>query len=503
MLRTSSYTVYIDLPEDEESMLIMHGYTGAYDRVSRRVGEFLLAREAHPPADPLHGRWESEPAAQSTNGRGHALWQPTDSTVAALKRRGYLTELTPEQEEGLLARIVKRIHGVRRAAAGNYLFMPTYQCNLRCSYCFQDHIRTDPEFSHLLRTMTPATVDRIFGAIEQIESRADAQGTDVSRRIGFYGGEPFLEANRPIVQYIMERGKEIGTDSFWAVSNGTQLDLYEDLLGPDGIDTIQITLDGPPAEHDKRRIHADGGGSYEQIAANIERCLEWGVRIAIRVNVDRTNIHALPGLARDVKARGWGGHGHFIVYTAPIVPTPGIGREETFSSWDLDCALDQLRAEYPEMVLISRPDDGLEARVRKLFDGESTAMESMKSSFCSAHTDMFIFDPFGDIYTCWELTGDSRVRIGRVDDEGVLQLNGLATLKWRSRTPASNPTCRKCRYALHCGGGCAVLAEGQKGKFFTNYCDAFGDRFRHSVAQAYSDHVAGAPRRAEILAGCD
>jgi uncharacterized protein len=34
-LRTSSYTIYVDLPGDASQVLLVHGYTGAYDRVSR------------------------------------------------------------------------------------------------------------------------------------------------------------------------------------------------------------------------------------------------------------------------------------------------------------------------------------------------------------------------------------------------------------------------------------------------------------------------------------
>lgn len=57
---------------------------------------------------------------------------------------------------------------------------------------------------------------------------------------------------------------------FWAISNATELDAYADLLGPKGIATLQITLDGPPSEHDQRRIYADGRGSFDRIAENID-----------------------------------------------------------------------------------------------------------------------------------------------------------------------------------------------------------------------------------------
>ena len=37
MLRTSSYVIYVDLPGNPDEMLLVQTYTGAFDRVSRRV----------------------------------------------------------------------------------------------------------------------------------------------------------------------------------------------------------------------------------------------------------------------------------------------------------------------------------------------------------------------------------------------------------------------------------------------------------------------------------
>ncbi len=490
MLRTSSYTIYVELPETTEEMLLVHGYSGAYDKVSRSVAQYLLALEAGPIHQPLHGQWASEPALQ----RGGDVQPPSDRTLELLQRRGYLTGMTLEEEEGHFARTAKRLHRQVWGQGPDYILMPTYQCNLRCPYCFQDHMRTKPEFGHLLRTITPEMVNRILAALPTIERDHDIEeGEEFTRRLGFYGGEPFLAENRQIIEYIMERMRGLGPTSFWAVSNATQLEAYEDLLGPEGIASIQVTIDGPPDEHDKRRIHADGSGSFARIARNIDMCLDRGTQVQIRMNIDRNNIQHLPRVAEEFVSRGWDKRRGLVVYTARIVPAnEQTSMKSTFTTtWELDEALDELRELHPIMRVIGRPDDGMEYRARMLFESRKQGMSQFKTSFCGAHTGMYIFDPFGDIYACWELTGDERVRIGRVLDDGEVEMNQGLTKMWRSRTPATNPTCRKCRYAFHCGGGCAVLAERHKGKFYTNYCDGFGDRFRHSVAQAYSDFVAG------------
>lgn len=484
-MRTSSYTIYVDLPDNRSEMLLVHGYTGAYDRVSRRVASFLRSREARRAPRPLYGEWSPEPEVPEDSE------PPSEEVVRLLEQRGYLTPLAPEDEEKLFARLAEKLHERSTRRTPSYVFMPTYNCNLRCSYCFQDYMRTDPGFGHLLRTMSPAMVDRIFTAIPRIEALHDLRAADgVQRRVGFFGGEPLLAENRDVVGRIVEKAQALGKTEFWAVTNGTELDAYRGLLGPEGIARLQITLDGPPDEHDRRRIYADSSPSFERIAGNVTWALELGVRISIRLNLDRHNLGDLPRLAEEIHARGWPAHRTFSAYSAPIhAINEKTDKKSTMNSWELDQALVRMHQEHPRTTVIGRPDEAIRLRARKVFEEGDEILPDLRPSFCGAHSQMYILDPFGDVYACWEKTGDPRIRIGHITAEGEWESQHEVLHTWRSRSVASNPVCRRCRYALHCGGGCAVLALGQIGKLHANYCDGFASRFRSSIAEAYRDFI--------------
>ena len=487
MIRTSSYTIYADLPKEQEKMLLVHGYTGSYDKVSQRVATYLRSLEVKNPPKPLYGDWTPE---APINGE---VISPSQATIELLKRRGYLTDKTVEEEQAYFVQMATKLHHLASRLMPNYIFMPTYSCNLRCSYCFQDHMRTDPAYKHLLKTMQPEMIDRIFAAMPQIEtSHGVTSDMNLPRNITFFGGEPLLAESRPTVEYIINKALSLGKANFSAVTNGTELEAYQDLLGKDKISFLQITLDGTKTEHDKRRIYADGSGSFEKIARNISMALDLGVQIEIRMNIDRNNINQLPELADEIIAQGWNKYKNFGAYTA-VVTTSELNDKTsiktTFNSWELDKALDAMRLEYPNMQVINRPDDGLMARVRQIFEQRKSPLPNLKASFCGAHNKMYVLDPFGDIYACWEKTGDKKIRVGHITENSEVVLNEELNQTWRNRTVVTNPVCSKCRYSLYCGGGCAALAMSHKGKFHTNYCDGFGNRFRASTAQAYQDHV--------------
>ena len=484
--RTSSYTVYVDLPDEAEQMLLVHAYTGAFDRVSRRVATYLRTLEPVHAPRPLYGSWSAEPAVDGEVAR------PSDATLERLRRRGYLTRMTADEEQAYFANVALRLHQVALHRQPTYVLMPTYQCNLRCPYCFQDHMRTDPAYQHLLRTMDRATIDRIWRGMDQIDAAHGITDSNrTPRNITLFGGEPFLAESRPIIEYLLGKGGA----RFSAVSNATELDAYRDLLGPHGIGAIQITLDGPPDAHDRRRIYPDGSGSFERIAANITLALDAGVAISLRMNVDRENVARLPELAREFVGRGWSKYPRFSAYTAVVhASNDKTDAASTFDTWELGRALEALRAEVPEMSLIGGQDDSMLANVRRLFDQRSDPLPGFRATYCGAHSTMYVIDAFGDIYACWERTGAPEERIGAIDAEGPVRVNRATLEMWRRRNVTTNEVCRQCRYATWCGGGCAAYAEHDHGDMYHNYCDGFGRRFRATVAHAYRDFVAGTKR---------
>jgi uncharacterized protein len=481
-LRTSSYIIYVDMPHNPDEMLLVHGYTGAFDKVSTRVATYLRAKEDHRAPKPLYGDWAPDPVVVTAP-------ELPDSFIEVLLHRGYLTYLTRKEELDRFTYVADSVHG--QQTYPGYVLMPTYDCNLRCFYCFQDHMRTKPEFAYLLKRMSLPMVDRIFDAMPQIEAlHGIAPDSGYQRPITLFGGEPLLRENRDLIERILTRAHEGGTKQINAVSNATDLDAYEDLLGPGNISQLQITLDGVPEEHDKRRIYPDGRGSFAAISRNITMALKRESKINIRMNIDRNNVKDLPILAQIFVDEGWSEDANFLAYTAPVhAGNDKTLRESTFSSWELDQALDELRGQHPVMKIIRRPDDQLRSRVLSIF--MSGDHPGLQPTFCGAHKGMYVIDKFGDLYACWERTGNAKIRIGRILPDCTVEMNESTTSMWRGRTVTANPVCNQCRYALYCGGGCAVLAEGRKGRIDRNFCDGYGFRFRAMVAEAYEDFKAG------------
>ncbi len=513
-MRTSSYAIYVNLPAQPDHVLLVHGYSGAYDVVARPVAAYLRSREVSR-HKPLRGDWTDEAVADT------AAAPPSDATMTVLRKRGFLTEQTVEEERAFVASLASKRHAKEVSARPQYILMPTYQCNLRCGYCFQDHMRTDASFSHLLKLMTPAMVERVVTSMTAIDLRhPGALGRP--RSVTLFGGEPLLAESRPLIELLVRRLRESSDVQISAITNGTELEHFLDLLGPDQIASVQITIDGPPKTHDQRRIYADGSGSFAQIAANITRALARDAVVQLRINVDKTNVDDLPELAREIAAHGWSTSRGFVAYAAAVHATED--NHDTFNQYALVKRVNELRDRHADMRLIHSPANEVERTIAKILQGQIKPWDAYKSSYCSAHTTMYVIDAFGDIYACWERTGDANIRIGWIDETGVPRFpaatdpdRGLTEPKtrrylpmvgnarigdletWRSRTIATNATCASCRYAFYCGGGCAAEAVNESDGFFTNNCNGFQQKFRVAAAEAFTAYQAGALElRAEL-----
>lgn len=134
-------------------------------------------------------------------------------------------------------------------------------------------------------------VDKAFKAIEIIQPDR-SKSVD---SINLYGGELLLKQNYDIVNYIIEKGKE-KCFTFRATTNGYDLDHYKNILGEEGINRLQISIDGMLETNNKRRVHYLGKDTFSQIMRNIRIALDKGVKVMTRINIDKSNFNEIEEL---------------------------------------------------------------------------------------------------------------------------------------------------------------------------------------------------------------
>lgn len=134
----------------------------------------------------------------------------------------------------------------------------TRACNLRCSFCYQG---------------TGRRADAIDG-IEPVRLRRILDGIEV-RDVWLTGGEPILYRRLPsLLAYLADRGVHATL-----TSNGTLIDRARaELLVSSGLSRLVISLDGPPAVHDRRRGRQ---GVFDLVEAAVRAVAG---RISVRLN---------------------------------------------------------------------------------------------------------------------------------------------------------------------------------------------------------------------------
>lgn len=159
----------------------------------------------------------------------------------------------------------------------NYLILTTLACNANCSYCYES--KKGPE-SH----MTKNTAIKVAKYILE-----HSQGNHV--HIQWFGGEPLfnMKVIDTIHNYLRDYGKFV-TSSF--TTNGY---LFNDYIINKAINSwnterVQITLDGTEAKYNKIKNYSKSSGSpYKTVINNIQKLLNLGIKVTIRLNVGIDN----------------------------------------------------------------------------------------------------------------------------------------------------------------------------------------------------------------------
>lgn len=325
-------------------------------------------------------------------------------------------------------------------------FVPWYDCNFSCTYCFQD------EYTNPRQSCPTELIDSFFAYI-------DTEFAGRRKYITIFGGEPLMpnQGAKDTFSYICSEANKRSL-SLAVVTNGYSLEEYLPLLVDAPLREVQVTVDGAGAVHDARRVHKSGRGSFEQISRGISLLLENNISVNLRMVVDKENISELPILAQYAIDKGW---------TASSLFKTQLGRnyelhhcqeesQRLFTRLGLYEKIYQLVEEYPHITEFHRPAFSIS---KFLFDNGQMP-EPLFDSCPGAKTE-WAFDYTGAIYSCTAMVGKAGEELGRFYPEIVR--NTQAIEEWEERDVLSIAKCTTCNLRLACGGGCAAVAKVQTG----------------------------------------
>lgn len=456
--RLSSYTIFTELIDHGGKYMLVHGYTGAIDIAPESIASYLRSGQPLSAAD--------APFSQKT-------WE-------TLVERGYITQKSEEDEQAFVQRMAGVYHRQHKLLS-SFTFLVTYNCNFRCPYCYEGGV-SDSGRQWSGAVFTKEMVDNAYKAIEQIQPEEKLR----SDMIILYGGEPLLAVNKEIVSYIVNEGHQRNF-KFGAVTNGYDLDQYLDMLGPEGIDWLQITIDGMKERHDSRRIHYKTTASFDRIVRNIGLALDKGVTIVVRVNTDAQNFADIEKLNRLFDELGYYKDNRLKINSALLIG--GYDKDDDKRTDD-----EQQKINYLTRPVFNRLHKESSGNVScQNFDIMKNMYRAISKRqtlpvhavFCQSQSGSYVLDPFGDMYACWEVVGQPKYAIGHFAPE-VAWSDEMKN--WQGRNVGNTEKCRRCKYALLCGGGCLGKIRGTKGSFAA-YCDAYSDTFHVMANRAYNKYL--------------
>ena len=200
-----------------------------------------------------------------------------ENTIDKLKERKYVFD-SDEEYDKFLSELNEKINEAEKNSPPCFLVIPTYSCNLKCTYCYERTYKID----NVKEENLLGICDKQFEIIDNIVKKYKEKNPKFSNlkdiRITIMGGEPLLKVNKNIIEYIFNKVKE-RKYSVDIVTNGVELDSFMEILKQDCLDHIQITLDGSKEIHDKRRVYANGKGSFDGILRNIDIALKNNIKI--------------------------------------------------------------------------------------------------------------------------------------------------------------------------------------------------------------------------------
>jgi len=302
---------------------------------------------------------------------------------------------------------------------------------MACSYCGQEHFKSSTRMQKTAQRVEEVIADPITRHV----------------RVTWFGGEPMLALGviRELSQRFLAATRQHGKSySAGMPTNGSLLTertlkvLREDCA----LDSIEVTIDGPPEVHDRRRLKRNGSGSFHQITSVLRDHLPPGLNLTIRVNIDSENEDSVPDLLRELARIP-------LKASLSLMPVHFWGNDVS----DVEIEIRRFAQREAEWLRLAE----------SLGIPFGPLPNVLKRTTCVATTRFSeIVDPAERVYSCSE-----HPLVPSVRDSGIIatvdQLSGAgprplgAFDDWYDSVSEQEVPCGRCPILPICGGSCPKL----------------------------------------------
>jgi len=281
----------------------------------------------------------------------------------------------------------------------------TTRCNLTCDYCFQAEASSQGVTRIPQETLTVGRVEDVTRFVAQQMAQHGKSSVDLL----ITGGEPLLSYSRCCD--LLAGFGSLGLSGAQMFTNGALLSCARaQELHELGLSSVQVSLDGHRAEHDRYRRDAAGRGSYDEILANLQEAVRVapGLDIVVRINVSASNAVSINDLVDELEHRLGPAA---LELRFGLLDDIGVGFENAPNRTDATMAI------LTEAML--------DAVDRGFFVAPLAAVAGCMYCSIPGGGSGCVINADGTLYSCWESVGRSGYAVGTVDD-GYVDASAMA-----------------------------------------------------------------------------
>jgi uncharacterized protein len=355
------------------------------------------------------------------------------SLFAEMKTLGFLVDSNLDETE-----LVKEMQQEIDHTDSQYVLVinPTMNCNFKCWYCYESHIKGSKMNGHTLEKIK-----------QFIANKMETQQGLKSFHISWFGGEPMLyfeDVIRPIVEFAAQKAEAHGI-SFHSgmTTNGY---LFKPHMFPffkeHNLTHFQITLDGNKDKHNTIRYTANKKGSYDKIVENIKLLAQHDLIVDVRINYTPETLEKIEELIDE-----------FAEVSEAVKANMNFSFHKVWQDKSM-----------PNQQLLDSIINNFRNNEMDTSSMISTS-DTLRQSCYADKKNQATINYNGEIFKCTARDFNASNQEGSLTEQGEIIWNE----RYEKRMDAKfkNPSCLTCPIQPICNGGCSQVAMENEGK---DYC---------------------------------